>query len=176
MSVGELAITRRISLVAVCCSNASVRTRLRLQLLEQPHVLDGDHRLVREGRHQLDLPLCKWHDTFRAKLRLFQSLSPHNQGTRNERACPSRRSKIPKTSTFGTWMGLRSRNAHPEYLDLAQLGPFGFCHPFGPVAISDPQQEPFIRLTNMTMLRPRSLTAFARTVSSTGWSSVGEDA
>src|SRR3989304_7973642 len=29
MSVGELAIPRRISLVAVCCSNASARSRLR---------------------------------------------------------------------------------------------------------------------------------------------------
>ena len=29
MSVGELAITPKISLVAVCCSNASVRSRLR---------------------------------------------------------------------------------------------------------------------------------------------------
>ena len=30
MSVGELAITCRISLVAVCCSSASVRSRLRV--------------------------------------------------------------------------------------------------------------------------------------------------
>ena len=29
MSVGELEITRRISLVAVCCSSASVRSRFR---------------------------------------------------------------------------------------------------------------------------------------------------
>ena len=29
-SVGELEITRRISLVAVCCSSASARSRLRL--------------------------------------------------------------------------------------------------------------------------------------------------
>ena len=28
----------------------------RLHLLEQPHVLDGDHRLVGEGLDQLDLP------------------------------------------------------------------------------------------------------------------------
>ena len=49
-SVGELAITRRISLVAVCCSSASVSSRFRvLELREQPHVLDGDDRLVGEG-------------------------------------------------------------------------------------------------------------------------------
>ena len=29
--------------------------RLRLHLLEQPHILDGDHRLVGEGLQQLDV-------------------------------------------------------------------------------------------------------------------------
>ena len=55
-------MTRRISLVAVCCSSArsparelGKRTILLLQLGEQPHVLDGDHRLVGEGLEQLDL-------------------------------------------------------------------------------------------------------------------------
>ena len=33
---------------------------LLLELREQPHVLDGDHRLVGEGRHQLDLRLGEW--------------------------------------------------------------------------------------------------------------------
>ena len=43
-------MTRRISLVAVCCSSASVSSRFRAsQLLEQPDVLDGDDRLVGEG-------------------------------------------------------------------------------------------------------------------------------
>ena len=55
-SVGELAITRRISLVAVCCSSASVSSRFRvLELLEQPDVLDGDDRLVGEGLEEGDL-------------------------------------------------------------------------------------------------------------------------
>ena len=49
MSVGELAMTPKISLVAVCCSNDF------LEFLEQPHVFDGDHRLVGEGFEQLDL-------------------------------------------------------------------------------------------------------------------------
>ena len=49
ISVGELAMTPKISLVAVCCSNDSV------EFLEQPHVLDGDHGLVGEGFEQLDL-------------------------------------------------------------------------------------------------------------------------
>ena len=59
-SVGELLMTRRISLVAVCCSSASVRSRLRAsQLLEQPHVLDGDDRLVGERAKQLDLRVAE---------------------------------------------------------------------------------------------------------------------
>ena len=49
-SVGELEMTRRISLVAVCCSRASVSSRFRASSsCEQPHVLDRDHRLVGEG-------------------------------------------------------------------------------------------------------------------------------
>ena len=34
--------------------------RARLHLLEQPHILDRDHRLVGEGRNQLDLLVGKW--------------------------------------------------------------------------------------------------------------------
>ena len=55
-SVGELEIARRISLVAVCWSSASVRSRLLVRSsLNQPHVLDGDHSLIREGLEHLDL-------------------------------------------------------------------------------------------------------------------------
>ena len=42
-------MTPKISLVAVCCSKRF------LEFLEQPHVLDRDHRLVGEGFKQLDL-------------------------------------------------------------------------------------------------------------------------
>ena len=43
--------------VAVCCSSASVSSRLpgSRSSCEQAHVLDGDHRLVGEGLEQLDL-------------------------------------------------------------------------------------------------------------------------
>ena len=34
--------------------------RARLHLVEQPHVLDRDHRLVGEGRDQLDLLVGEW--------------------------------------------------------------------------------------------------------------------
>ena len=49
-------MTPRMSLVAVCCSSAIAQLAVaRLHLLEQPRVLDGDHRLVGEGLEQLDL-------------------------------------------------------------------------------------------------------------------------
>src|SRR5260370_26363375 len=31
-----------------------------MHLVEQPHVLDGDDRLIGEGRYQLDLLVCEW--------------------------------------------------------------------------------------------------------------------
>ena len=55
-SVGEEAITRSTSAVAVCCSSASCRSSVALfQLLEQARVLDGDHGLVGEGLYQRNL-------------------------------------------------------------------------------------------------------------------------
>ena len=36
-----------------------------LQLLEQPGVLDGDHRLVRERLQQRDLPIGEWTELHR---------------------------------------------------------------------------------------------------------------
>ena len=55
-SPGELEMTCSTSEVAVCCSSDSRKlARARLHLVEQPHVLDRDHRLVGEGRDQLDL-------------------------------------------------------------------------------------------------------------------------
>jgi hypothetical protein len=41
--------------VAVCCSSASVSSRALLLGFEQPHVLDGDHRLVGESLQQLNV-------------------------------------------------------------------------------------------------------------------------
>ena len=45
-------MTRRISPVAVCCSSDSLTRHCALALLEDPHVLDRDHRLVGEGLEQ----------------------------------------------------------------------------------------------------------------------------
>ena len=59
MSVGEAAMTRRI---ATCRGLLLQRFRdfaiARLDLVEQPDILDGDHSLVGEGLDQLDL-LCR---------------------------------------------------------------------------------------------------------------------
>ena len=52
-SPGELLMTWSTSDVAVCCSSEFA------QFVEQPRVLDGDHRLVGEGFHQLNLLVAK---------------------------------------------------------------------------------------------------------------------
>ena len=52
-SDGERLITFSTSAVAVCRSSASCG------LVEQPHVLDGDHGLVGEGLQQLDVDALK---------------------------------------------------------------------------------------------------------------------
>ena len=55
-SPGELEMTFSTSLVAVCCSSDSDSSSVRcLHLVEQPHVLDRDHRLVGKGGDQFDL-------------------------------------------------------------------------------------------------------------------------
>ena len=49
-------MTFRTSAVAVCCwRDFRQLFRARLHLLEQPHVLDRDHRLVGESLNELDL-------------------------------------------------------------------------------------------------------------------------
>ena len=49
-------MTLSTSAVAVCCCSDSAQiVGARLHFVEQPHVLDRDHRLVGEGRHQFDL-------------------------------------------------------------------------------------------------------------------------
>ena len=51
----------KISLVAVCCSNDSVRSRLSsCKFPEQSHVLDSDDRLVGEGFQESDLFIGEW--------------------------------------------------------------------------------------------------------------------
>ena len=59
-SPGELAMTCSIPDVAVCCSSDSELSAALLLRLEQPRVLDRDHRLVSEGLDQLDLLVSEW--------------------------------------------------------------------------------------------------------------------
>ena len=52
----ERLMTLSTSAVAVCCASDSLQVLgARLHLLEQPHVADGDHRLVGESLEQLHL-------------------------------------------------------------------------------------------------------------------------
>ena len=55
-SVGELEMTRRISLVAVCCSSDCGQLAVpRGERLGEPLVLEGDRRLIGEGPEELHL-------------------------------------------------------------------------------------------------------------------------
>ena len=102
MSVGERLMTRRISLVAVCCSSASVRSRVaRLQLLEQPHVLDGDDGLVGEGLEQLDLPIGECADLGRGRQDDHADATP-------SRMSMGRRARV---RIAGAALGSRCRNS-----------------------------------------------------------------
>ena len=68
-SVGELrddAVARRRSRSAAPMPR-SAPARASLHFLEQPHVLDGDHRLVGEGGDELDLPVGERFDRRAAK-------------------------------------------------------------------------------------------------------------
>ena len=64
-SKAERLITSSTSAVAVCCCRDSPQLLGScLNFVEQPRVLDRDHRLVGEGRNQLNLLLGKrLHDT-----------------------------------------------------------------------------------------------------------------
>ena len=55
-------MTPKISLVAVCCSSDS------LSSLKQPHVLDGDHRLVGKGFEKLNLRRVKGRTSVRREV------------------------------------------------------------------------------------------------------------
>ena len=57
-SPGDVEMTCSTSEVAVCCSSAS-EIVVRAQLVEQSRVLDGDHGLGGEVRHQRDLLVGK---------------------------------------------------------------------------------------------------------------------
>ena len=56
ISLGELNDTQHLGGRRLLLQRLGEIARARLHLVEQPHVLDRDHRLVGEGGHQLDLP------------------------------------------------------------------------------------------------------------------------
>jgi hypothetical protein len=64
--------------------------RPRLHLLEQADVLDGDHRLVRERRHQLDLLVGEGPDL------LLPDNNHSNEGPLPEHGDPQYRSQTPQ--------------------------------------------------------------------------------
>ena len=80
-------MTRNTSAVAVCCSKASVSSRVRAcSASNKRRVLDRDQRLVGEGRDKLDLLLGEWlHDGAISTMTPITT-SSRNNGTPRMRA------------------------------------------------------------------------------------------
>ena len=106
-SVGELEITRRISPVAVCCSRLSVRLAVaRLQLFEQPDVLDGDDRLIGEGLEELDLSSGKSPVADRITLIAPMGWPSRSIGTaRHSESPPLPKAPHRAGHRYATWVG-----------------------------------------------------------------------
>ena len=75
---------------------------LVLDFVEQPHVLDRDHRLVGEGRHQLDLLLGERPHGLALKLRTPIGIPSRSIGTRKKRAKAARSSGLRRNVYSGS--------------------------------------------------------------------------
>ena len=69
---------------------------LVLDFVEQPHVLDGDHRLVGEGGDQLDLLVGEWPH----RARVHQEMTPIGVPSRSS-GTPSTGAKAATLCCFG---------------------------------------------------------------------------
>ena len=131
LQVGRRAeITRRISLVAVCCSSASVRSRvLGLQLGEQPRVLDGDGGLVGKGLEQGDLALGEGEHLEAVDVDGAEQLAGRSIGTpiSVRRGSTSRAPKVYSGSAWASWMWTVRRSRATRPTQLPRPGGMGCC-------------------------------------------------
>ena len=98
--------------VAVCCSSEFGQLpRALLLRLEQPHVLDGDHRLVGEGLDQLDLLVGKWPHRFRGRTNTPMVAPARKSGTPT--ACEYRQGLLPLAGVIGIGQHVRNLNGLP---------------------------------------------------------------
>ena len=89
-----------------------------LHLVEQPHVLDCDYRLVGEGGYQLDLLFGEWLNLRACRMMTPIIASSRSSGTpRTVRClptfCHSRCLNSGSDNTSGTWMLVRSSATRP---------------------------------------------------------------
>ena len=85
-SVGDWLMTRRISLVAVCCSSASVRSRLRASSSVNRRTFSiAIDRLVGEGLEQRDLVSGNSPGSRRYRMIAPRRLRPRSSGTARTR-------------------------------------------------------------------------------------------
>ena len=161
------------------------RRRLLLErlfrLVEQPDVLDRDHRLVGEGLQELDLPVGERPhlgppdgdrpDRFGPAQQRHVEHCPEavgpaqghcSQGTRSTSACKS-----------GTWIVRRSSTARPAAVPrISGIAPPG-VEPIGPSWAAMRSRSPSTWKIVASVASHRRA-ALVNTASNTGWTSVGE--
>ena len=111
-SVGEEAITLRMlrsGLVGECFGQVA---GLRLNLVEQPDVLDGDHRLVGKGRDQFDLLVGEW-THFRARQGNYADRYAFAQHRNAEHSAETAQSLRFGKGVFGVCLNVRNVNHSP---------------------------------------------------------------
>ena len=179
-------MTFSTSLVAVCCSSDSVSSRVaRLQLLEQPHVLDGDHRLVGEGLEQPDLPVGERLDLASASRRSRRSARPPAASARPGRSGIPARAALPASGDVRLGSGCRGcgrplRSQDRAADDVSGVGTSGCTRrttsrasAVTPWSAAKWTSSPSNRRQHASSAS-HSRAALSTMASKTGWRSVGE--
>ena len=119
-AVGDALIAPRTSPVARSRSRASDQlTVARRKLREQAHVLEGDHRLVRERGHQLDLSLAEGPD-LAAPGHDDADRGPVLEHRHEERGASAQ--ELDRLDTDGVALGVRAVGHQVHDLDGLSLG------------------------------------------------------
>ena len=160
--------------------------RPRLQLLEQPHVLDGDDRLVGEGLEQRDLPVGEGPDLGPRRSRSRRAVCArehrHGQDRPEAELARSRRTRVlgVGSSRSSMWMRrvVQDRAARADSAVVAawELARSDRSRPpaSGPCWAATCARCARRSGRSPRCVAPHSVTAFSDDGSKTGWTSVGE--
>ena len=132
----------------------------RLHLVEQPHVLDRDHRLVGEGGDQLDLLFGEWADAGSlqddyADRRSFpqQRDAQHGAKTSDPLSCDESVFRIRQHVGNVDSLALEQRPSEDRSSPYARRPHSGVLHVRGELGREPPARDPRVALTGGTMDR-----------------------